>query len=115
MDNKQYYIDILSSMADRTIKRLWIVIILLLVMLFGSNAAWVYYESQWAVVESSVTQEAVADGDNDLRLVGGDYYAARAKQTVKTKSRTRKTGGNSGYVKCNMCHGTGRVKNWRKK
>lgn len=36
---------------------------------------------------------------------------AKAKQTVKTtKTRTRKTGGNSGYVKCNMCHGTGRVK-----
>lgn len=35
-----------------------------------------------------------------------------AKQKVKiTKTtRTRKTGGNSGYRKCNMCHGTGRVK-----
>ena len=35
-----------------------------------------------------------------------------AKQSVKitkTKSRTRKTGGNTGYRKCNMCHGTGRV------
>ena len=36
-----------------------------------------------------------------------------AKQRVHiktTKTRTRKTGGNSGYRKCNMCHGTGRVK-----
>lgn len=36
-----------------------------------------------------------------------------AKQTVKTrttKTRQRKTGGNSGYVKCNMCNGTGRHK-----
>lgn len=30
--------------------------------------------------------------------------------TTTTKKRVRKTGGNSGYVKCNMCHGTGRVK-----
>lgn len=35
---------------------------------------------------------------------------ARIKQTVTTRKRTRKTGGNSGYRKCNMCHGTGRVK-----
>lgn len=35
-----------------------------------------------------------------------------AKQTVKM--RRRKTGGNSGYLKCNVCHGTGRIKNWRK-
>ena len=34
-----------------------------------------------------------------------------AKQTIKTtKKRVRKTGGNSGYVKCNMCNGTGRRK-----
>lgn len=29
---------------------------------------------------------------------------------TKTKSRSRKTGGNSGYRQCNMCHGTGRIK-----
>ena len=33
-----------------------------------------------------------------------------AKQTVKVKKRTRKTGGSTGYKTCNMCHGTGRVK-----
>lgn len=35
-----------------------------------------------------------------------------AKVTIRrrTKIRRRKVGGNSGYKKCNMCHGTGRVK-----
>lgn len=39
-----------------------------------------------------------------------------AKQKTKvttvttTKKRTRKTGSDSGYRKCNICHGTGRVK-----
>lgn len=37
---------------------------------------------------------------------------ARVKVTkTTTKSRKRKTGGSSGYHKCNMCHGTGRIKN----
>lgn len=36
---------------------------------------------------------------------------ARVKQTVTRKVRRRKTGGKSGYRKCNMCHGTGRIKN----
>lgn len=36
---------------------------------------------------------------------------ARVKQKIKvTKKRVRKTGGKSGYKKCNMCHGTGRIK-----
>ncbi len=40
----------------------------------------------------------------------------RVRTTVKkTKSRHRKTGGNSGYIQCNMCKGSGRIKNWRKK
>ena len=37
---------------------------------------------------------------------------AKVKQTI-TKTRTRKT--ESGYIKCNMCHGTGKVKNGHKK
>ena len=37
---------------------------------------------------------------------------AKVKQSVQTttKTRKRKTGGNSGYRTCNMCHGTGRIK-----
>ena len=34
----------------------------------------------------------------------------RAKQTITKTKRVRRVGGTSGYVKCNMCHGTGRVK-----
>ena len=38
-----------------------------------------------------------------------------AKQTIrKTKQRVRKTGVNSGYVKCNMCNGTRRLKKKKK-
>lgn len=34
-----------------------------------------------------------------------------AKQTIrKTKTRQRKTGGDTGYVKCPDCNGTGRKK-----
>lgn len=33
-----------------------------------------------------------------------------ATAKITTKKRVRKTGGNSGYIKCNMCHGTGRQK-----
>ena len=50
-----------ASMArsERSVKRLWAAIILLIVLLFGSNAGWLYYESQFE--ETATTIEAEAD------------------------------------------------------
>lgn len=35
---------------------------------------------------------------------------AKATQTITTKKRQKKTGGNTGYKKCENCGGDGRVK-----
>lgn len=69
----QYQIDVLAAFAERTIKRLWILIILLVILLFGSNAAWLYYEStmEEVSIEQEVEQKAET-GSNSF--VGGDYY-----------------------------------------
>ena len=58
---------------DRTEKRLWIIIILLIVLLVGTNGAWLWYESQFEYVEitQDVTQDSGDDGSNNF--VGGDY------------------------------------------
>ena len=45
--------------AERSFKRLWAAIILLIVLLFGSNAGWLWYESQFE--ETTTTIEAEAD------------------------------------------------------
>ena len=43
--------------AERTIKRLWILCILLIVLLVGTNIAWIHYENQWETAETVVTQD----------------------------------------------------------
>lgn len=60
-----------SAMArtERSSKRLWAVIILLIVFLVGSNGAWLWYESQFEVVETT-TIEAEQDGSG-VNVVGG--------------------------------------------
>lgn len=68
----------IMTRMERTNHRLFVLCILLLIALFGSNAAWIYYESQWEVVSEvtttqDVTQSAEADGDIQLKVVGGDY------------------------------------------
>lgn len=78
---KKYYTDIISGLAERTIKRLWIVVILLVILLVLTNAMWLYRESQFEDVVTTVTQEAQADGDSNisLRNIGGDYYGSESK------------------------------------
>lgn len=70
---RQYDIDLLSAMAERTIKRLWIIVLVLIIALIGTNGAWLYYESQF---EDAVwTQEVVQDAENGTNnFVGGDDY-----------------------------------------
>ena len=53
--------------AERMLKRLWITIILLIVLLVGSNVAWVAYESSF---EDVVVTQDNADGYNNF--IGND-------------------------------------------
>lgn len=68
MENNIPYIAFESSQArmERINKRMWIAILVLIVALIGTNAGWIYYESQWQYVESTtVTQDLDAsDGGN---------------------------------------------------
>ena len=57
---------------ERANKRLWIIILVLIVALVGSNGAWIYYESQF-VDEVSVKQD-VDTGAGDAYVNGiGDF------------------------------------------
>lgn len=55
---------------ERTIKRLWILLLVLIVLLAGSNGAWIYYESQFV---DSVETSYDIEQDTDGYVVGGDF------------------------------------------
>lgn len=61
-----------SAMArsERAAKRLWIVIILLIVLLVGSNCAWLWYESQFEEVTTTTYEADATDGGN--AVINGD-------------------------------------------
>lgn len=64
----------MKASLERTIRRLWILAIILIILLFGTNAAWIYYESQWEVYETTVEAEQITDGGGSNYAVGGDIY-----------------------------------------
>lgn len=92
-DNSTIPFCVFEAMADRqslTIKRLWIMCILLIILLVGTNAMWIWYESQWEYYEQEVEQEIEAEGD--FTVIGiGDYHG---KSEADSKDETQnETGG----------------------
>lgn len=74
-----------SAMArmERTIKRLWVLLILVVALLVATNGVWIWYESQF--VEESWTYEAttdnggtaIANGEGEIYYYGeGESYKA---------------------------------------
>ena len=60
--------------SERTIKRLWVLAIILILLFAFSNGAWIYYFSQWEIVETEVHQE-VETGQGDAIISGtGDVF-----------------------------------------
>ena len=69
-----------SAMArtERTAKRLWITILTLIFLLVGSNCAWLWYNSQFEVVETTIEAEQAGSGVNIVS--GGDLdYGAESE------------------------------------
>lgn len=71
--------------AERSNKRLWVVVIILIFALILSNAAWVYYESQFEDVETTITQEN-KDGYNNFIGDDGDIYNGEANNKDETQN-----------------------------
>ena len=59
-----------KATLERTIRRLWILILVLIVLLFGTNATWIYYESQWEVTESTKVTQDVDTGEGSAYVAG---------------------------------------------
>ena len=74
MSNEERIIqEMYASSIERTIKRLWITVILLIVLLVGSNIAWIVYEAQFED-KTEITQD-VDTGSGSAVVNGiGDVY-----------------------------------------
>lgn len=84
-----------SAMArmERIIHRLWTLVIIIFLALIITNGAWIYYESQFEVVEETtdtVTQTVEASGNSDAVMAGiGDAYnGSESKADGETHNKT---------------------------
>ncbi len=71
-ENDQYMIDIISALAERTVKRLWVALILTILLLVASNGLWIWRESQFETVKTTIEAEQESEEGNNY-AVGGDF------------------------------------------
>lgn len=83
-ENVPYIVHELSmARMERQIKRLWIALIICIIMLFASNAAWLY---AWCQYDYSSEEIVTVDGKdgvanyigNDGDIVNGEGYGSEA-------------------------------------
>jgi len=55
---------------ERTNKRLWVIVIILIIALVGSNVGWLIYESQFETESITESYNAEADGNSNAILNG---------------------------------------------
>ena len=71
--------ELAMARAERTAKRLWITILTLIFLFVGSNCVWIWYNSQFEVVETT-SIEAEQDGSGVNIVSGGDLdYGAESE------------------------------------
>ena len=65
--------EIIAASFERTNRRLWILCTVLVLLLFGTNAGWLYYESQMEQVKTTtqtVTQDLDSESGRDITMNG---------------------------------------------
>lgn len=81
------------SRLERQLKRLWIVILVLIFLLVGTNCAWLWYNSQFETVETveEVYQEVIQEADNgENHFTGGDVIGETNSQDKESNNNQNK-------------------------
>ena len=74
MDHRDVPYIVFEGMAarfERIIARLWVLLIILALMLVGTNLAWIYYENQFEDVVTTIEAEQEADNGGSNFVVNG--------------------------------------------
>ena len=65
-----YAIDAISTLGNMANRRLWIALIVSIILFVASNCAWLWYESQFSISETTTITQENLDGYNNY--IGND-------------------------------------------
>lgn len=75
-----------QARAERHIKRLWILCIIIFLALIGTNAGWIIYESQFEDVTMTVTQDTPSGNNSFIGRDGNITNGATNDYSQETET-----------------------------
>ena len=63
----------IEARHERTVRRLWILCLVIFAALVITNGAWVYYEAQYTDTSVEIEADQQADNNGNNYIVNGDY------------------------------------------
>ena len=88
MESNNYFYDVFAAFTERTIRRLWIIIILLIIALVGSNLTWILYVHQFETVETTITQDVDSGDGGDAIINDGVHINGESETNDNCKTKT---------------------------
>lgn len=79
IDKILYQVEAHAVRLERTIVRLWVLLIIMLVLLVGTNALWICYESSFEDITTTIEAEQETDGSGSNYIVNGNYGETEGK------------------------------------
>lgn len=71
--------------AERSVKRMWFLVLVLVLLLVGSNAGWLVYESQFEtveMVEEYTVEQDSENGNTNSIINGGEIINGEAESDL---------------------------------
>ena len=73
---------------ERTIKRLFILCVLLIIVAVGTNIYWIWYENQFEDITTTVTQDVDAGEGGNAVINDGVHVNGESKANSNSKAKT---------------------------
>ena len=77
----RYYHEAETARLERTITRLFWALIMTILLLVGTNAGWIWYESQFQDEVITVEAEQTTEGGGNNYALGGDFNGEATSQS----------------------------------
>lgn len=80
-NNIRFIVESALAKQEKANLRLWIICLVLIVALLGTNAGWIYWESQWQYVDTTTVTQDLDTSDSGNAIINDGVHINGKSET----------------------------------